>query len=202
MGCDIHVCTETFKYSRGEKKWVNSDNWRLNEYYGGEEDAQEYDLKPIYNDRNYLLFSLLADVRNYGGNKSFEFDSGVPDDVSDKTLSEYERWGDDAHTPGWATLKELKEAKAQTPKVKRKGFVIKKEADKYREDGTQPTEWCQGVYGPHAVNFEWLEWEDDNDEFDTLIDAMIERKMDIFWQRDKSSTEHDEDIRIVFWFDN
>lgn len=201
MGCDIHVFTEALESVRNQKVWCNIDNWRINKYFG-DDDEPEYNISWIFSDRNYELFSFLADVRNYGHNKSFHFDRGIPEDVSSAVKNEFERWGNDAHTPGWATLKELKEAAAQVQKVSRKGFVLITEADKYRLDGTTPTEWCQGVGGPHRDKFEWLEWEDENHCFDKFISAVVKRKMDIFWQRDEAETAHDEDIRIVFWFDN
>lgn len=93
MGCDIHVMVEARRYPFGAgEKWFNVDNWRHNPY-SGDEGESAMTVKPIYNQRDYELFSFLADVRNYGGNPSFGFDRGFPEDACEHTAAEYTRWG-------------------------------------------------------------------------------------------------------------
>lgn len=209
MGCDIHVMTEFNKTVNGIKEWVNCDNWRYNPYYG-EEYEPEMTLQAIYYARNYELFSFLADVRNYGGNPSFGFNRGIPDDVHEITRKEYDYWGDDAHTPGYCTLKELKEAIAKVKTVRYEGAVTKEQAERYRTTGVTPTEWGQGIgqwkgIAPkYADQYEWLVWEAEVHCFDRLIAAIEDRKRDVFWifRPENDDFSKDEDIRIVFWFDN
>ena len=210
MGCDIHVMIEANRTNWWGDRWVNVDNWRYNPDYGSYEGERRLNLKEIYSDRNYELFSFLAGVRNYGDNPSFGFDRGFPQDASEQTAAEYNDWGCDAHTPGYCTLKELKEAVSEVKKVRREGAVSKKQADRFRETGETPKAWAQGVgcwrgIAPEfAAEYEWLVWEDEVCCFDGLISAIEERKREVFWifdtERDDGS--HDDEIRIVFWFDN
>lgn len=90
MGCDIHVMVEARTRPFGSEAWFNVDNWRHNAYYG-QEGEPAMTVHPIYLDRNYEMFSYLAGVRNYGGNPSFGFDRGFPDDASMPTTVEYSR---------------------------------------------------------------------------------------------------------------
>ncbi len=107
MGCDIHVYLEKYTSVNGEYKWVNVDHWQLNPDFGSHENEREYDLIPFYWGRNYDLFSILAEVR--GSYDPIDDPRGLPEDVTDATRKEFERWGRDAHTPSYYTLKELKD---------------------------------------------------------------------------------------------
>lgn len=203
MGCDIHVMVEARRFPGGSDKWFNVDDWRHNPYFGDEGEPAMH-VKAIYSRRNYDLFSFLADVRNYGDNPSFGFDRGFPEDADAHTAEEFASWGEDAHTPGYATLAELKEKVGTVSKIKRKGYVHKEQIARFKETGQTPTSWCQGVGGPHAKQYEWLEWEAEVDCFSSLLSALEERKRDIFWIFDPKDDDgsNDSNIRIVFWFDN
>ncbi len=107
MGCDIHVYLEKYTSVNGEYRWVNVDHWQLNPDFGSHENEREYDLIPFYWGRNYDLFSILAEVR--GSYDPIDDPRGLPEDVTDATRKEFERWGRDAHTPSHYTLKELKD---------------------------------------------------------------------------------------------
>lgn len=205
MGCDIHVMIER----KFDNRWINVDNWRVNPYKG-EEGERDMEQVPVFHDRNYELFSFLADVRNYGNNPCFGFDRGFPKDASEETRNEYERWGSDAHTPGYATLAELKEKASTVKEVRREGAVLKEQADRYRETGQTPDSWAQGVgcwkgIAPqYRDKYEWLSWTDEAACFDRLINSVEERKRDVFWIFDPHNDDGSKDplIRIVFWFDN
>ena len=210
MGCDIHVMIEAKRENCWGDRWVNVDNWRYNPYHGRYEDEPEIQLNAIYTGRDYELFSFLAGVRNYGGNPSFGFDRGFPEDASKQIAEKYKSCGRDAHTPGYCTLKELKEAAAGVKSVRREGAVAKSQVDRYRETGKTPDSWAQGIgcwkgIAPkYADKFEWLVWEDEVHCFDRLIAAIEERKRDVFWtfRPEDDDSIHDSEIRIVFWFDN
>jgi hypothetical protein len=201
MGCDIHVMVEARRFPCGSNEWFNVDNWRHNPFssYEGE---PRMTVKAIYNIRDYELFSFLADVRNYGHNPSFGFDRGFPKDANEHTTAEYARWGQDAHTPGYATLAELKEKIKTVSKVNRKGFVEKEQAIRFRETGAEPDTWYQGIGMPEL--YEWMEWQAEPNCFDLLLEALEERKRDIFWifRPEDDDGSNDANIRIVFWFDN
>lgn len=211
MGCDIHVMIEARRtLNNNEEVWFNCDNYRYKPYFGTDEEEPQMELKPIFGDRNYELFSFLAGVRNYGNNPSFGFDRGFPEDASKQTATEYESWGSDAHTPGYATLAELKEAVAGVKTVRREGAVSKEQADRFRETGQTPDSWAQGIgcwkgIAPNMQDkFEWMVWEDEVHCFDGLIASIEERKRDVFWifNAERDDFSRDGDIRIIFWFDN
>ena len=203
MGCDIHVMVEARKFPFCPDKWFNVDDWRHNPY-SDDEGEPTMSVKPIYNQRDYELFSFLAGVRDYGGNPSWGFDRGFPEDAAKPTAEEYAGWGMDAHTPGYATLAELKEKVGTVAKVNHRGYVHKEQVARFKETGETPTSWCQGVCGPGAENYEWMEWQDEFHCFDTLLAALEERKHDIFWifNPEKDDGTNDANIRVVFWFDN
>lgn len=213
MGCDIHVMTEKKRtWSDGTIQWVNIDNWQFNEYYDkyNDEGEREFNVKSIFRDRNYELFAFLAGVRNYGGNECFGFDRGFPEDACRITKKEYDSWDSDAHTPGYCTLKELKEAVKGVQKIRREGAVTKEQADRYRETGETPDSWAQGIgfyFGiapEYQDRFEWMVWEDEVSCFDRLLQAIEQRKVDEFYwgHADRDDGSEDDNIRIVFWFDN
>jgi len=207
MGCDIHVMVEARQYPLfGPDKWFNVDNWRYDPSPDdpGDKSKPALTIKPIYNQRDYELFSFLAGVRNYGQNPSFGFDRGFPEDACEHTAAEYASWGEDAHTPGYATLAELKEHVGKVGKVNRRGYVHKDQVARFKATGETPTSWCQGVGGPGAEQYEWMEWQDEVHCFDLLLAALEERKRELFWifDPDKDDGASDGNIRIVFWFDN
>lgn len=206
MGCDIHVMVEARRYPFGTEKWFNVDNWRHDPSPDDPDDKSKPALtvKPIYTNRDYELFSFLADVRNYGHNPSFGFDRGFPEDACEHTAAEYARWGEDAHTPGYATLAELKEKASAIDKVNRRGYVHKDQVARFKETGETPDSWCQGVGGFGAEQYEWMEWQDELHSFDALFAALEERKRELFWifDPDKDDGANDANIRIIFWFDN
>lgn len=203
MGCDIHLMVEARGYMLGPSHWFNVDDWRRNPY-AGEEDEPELLVNPIYTQRDYELFSFLADVRNYGHNPSFGFDCGFPKDACKHTRDEYARWGQDAHTPGYATLAELKTKIGTVHAVKRSGYVHKDQIARMKKTGELPTSWSQGVFGPGAEQYEWMEWQAPVDCFDELLAALEERKREVFWifKQEEDDGANDGNIRIVFWFDN
>lgn len=210
MGCDIHICTEVKETVNGKEKWINVDDWRVNKFVDEYEDEKTYILNPIYDDRNYELFSFLANVRNYYGVKSFGFKRGVPEDVSKETKEEIKWWGIDGHSHGFCTLKELKDAVEKVKVIKRQGAVTKEQAEKYRKTGEEPKSWSMGINcyigiaKEYLDRFEWLVWDAKVNCFEKLIEAIEERKREAFWifAKERDDLSHDGDIRIVFWFDN
>ena len=202
MGCDIHLFTEIKKSINSEEKWVNVDNWRYNPYYeeGNDDGERMMDVEPLYSGRNYELFSVLAGVRDYGNNDRIDDPRGLPEDVSDVTKKESDRWGSDGHSHSWLTLRELKEYQGLHPVVKRSGFVSS-EAAKLLDEGIEtPDVWCEFTSVPTWVK---REWEEGYDVLKPIIDEMNKRVRDEFWVwGDEERPELDEKIRIVFWFDN
>lgn len=105
MGCDIHLCVEVKSSnpkSKGRWRAVTPD-LTFKSY------EEDWDVG-----RNYHLFAILANVRNYGGSKGFEFNPianprGWPTNASGPSNQLYKRWDGDAHSASHFTLRELTE---------------------------------------------------------------------------------------------
>lgn len=126
MGCDIHLFVEkkvngVWKALKGinEPKverirsawisWLGEDRevtGRL-EHWLKEEREGTYNFISI--NRNYLLFAVLADVRNSYGIEPIHRPRGLPSDVSAVVKEQADNWGEDAHDHSYLTIKELAE---------------------------------------------------------------------------------------------
>lgn len=154
MGCDIHFFVEV----RDGDKWRSVDAWEPSKYpdEDGEGALRVPYGKAFYDDRNYRLFSMLADVRNYGNPEDAEYikpifpPRGIPTDVTDVVRRECERWNGDAHSASWVTLAEL-DAYDWTQPGGLSGFVSAVDYFTWnrwkRENGESPDSWCGGVGG-------------------------------------------------------
>jgi hypothetical protein len=231
MGADIHVYTEVLRksYTDEHKKpvWVNADKWTINPYWYlnpedrktinedgfevGDEDYMRIEYEDrIYRGRNYALFGILAGVR-WESPEQFEV-KGFPKDASPEVTKEYEAWGPDGHTHSWLTLKELKE------------FDWNRLVDEVPDIDNVHEDVLMG----HASSF-WKDNEEDMARFKKMEEE--NRILRIVKENDKviyAIAHHtyaelagrfvtetiprleslkygqitDEDIRIVFWFDN
>lgn len=111
MGCDIHMYAEVKKNGEWRKVGKIFDN----PFYDPEENlsssffARKTDHP--YQRRNYLLFSILANVRNaeFVYTEYPLMPKGLPKDVSEevKKKSDENIWGNAEHSHSWLTLKEL-----------------------------------------------------------------------------------------------
>lgn len=86
MGCDIHAHAER-KDESGN--WVHID---MVDPLGG---------------RYYPVFIFLAGVRSDGECQPISNPRGMPDDVCQKTRSDHDSWGWDAHSASWLSIDEL-----------------------------------------------------------------------------------------------
>jgi hypothetical protein len=201
MGADIHLFTEIKKSINSEDKWVNVDNWRYNPYYqeGNDDGERMLSVESIYSGRNYELFGILAGVRDRN-NDMIDDPRGLPEDVSEVTKKESDRWEDDGHSHSWLTLRELKEYQGLHPVVKRSGFISAEAAELLDAGEETPDTWCQAT---SITTWVKREWEEGHDTLKPIIDEMDKRVRDEFWVwGDEERPELDEKIRIVFWFDN
>lgn len=107
MGADIHVFIEQKTIISDNPlitEWISIDEWEHNPYFEETEVR-----KPYWEDRNYLLFAILADVRNDYNIDPISLPKGLPEDVSPEVKNQSDKEGEDAHTRSWLTLKELLE---------------------------------------------------------------------------------------------
>jgi len=200
MGCDIHTRVEYFTTVNGEQAWFDGDHYVRNKYFDGKDEWEdELTVVDIYNGRNYALFSTLAGVRNYGDTEIIDEPRGIPSDANKFIKADYERWGCDAHTPSWFTLKELIDYQEAEPVVKYSG-MISPEASVNLDNGIYPEEWCQGTSIKTYIR---REWEEKSEVLVPLIDSLKARCKELFYLWDDERVlEFVNKIRVVFWFDN
>lgn len=103
MGCDIHLYTEKKVETRdGHYAWFCCDSFMYGKGY------QKDNLVhiSIYSTRNYMMFGILANVRNHKY-EPVVASRGLPNDVSDVIKEAAIYWGDDGHTHTWLTANEV-----------------------------------------------------------------------------------------------
>ena len=223
MGCDIHLFVE--KQSKYNKRWISADIWTESDY-SDDHGELEVDLdNRIYSDRNYDAFAILANVRNgYGfagidtgdGFVPIDDPRGLPDDISPLVRKEAEHWEGDGHSHSYFTLKELKEYNWTGQITKLRGVVNSEQYKQFKADGI-PKAYCGGVSGPGMKNVS-------NQEMEQAIASMHTENVytPVEWQETYASAAgnfyskvipkleemckndklEEDQIRIVFWFDN
>ncbi|WP_317970333.1 hypothetical protein [Paenibacillus sp. CCS19] len=86
------------------KEWISVDEWIHDPYFEISEVRNRY-----WTYRNYLLFAILANVRNHYNIQPISQPKGLPEDVSHEVKKQSDEENGDAHTRSWLTLKELLE---------------------------------------------------------------------------------------------
>lgn len=199
MGCDIHAFAEV----------KTNGKWKFN--------------KSINIDRNYDLFSILANVRNgygFAGVKTGEGfvpisePKGVPCDASSKYLTKCLEWDGDGHSHSWLTLKEIKDFDWGQFTMK-EGIISLGEYIELKDSDNKPTSWSGGISGNGIVVV-------DEEEADKIIlnpelkngnriyvryrwSILYSDHCAYFLERILPELENmgdSENVRIVFFFDN
>lgn len=103
MSTDIHMMVEVYE----------NDHWvSVNQF----DDDPRRVIDPVYNQNNYDVFAVLANVRNGVGFAGIitgdplpyiDKPRGLPDDVSPEVKACSDAWGEDAHDHSWLTLDEI-----------------------------------------------------------------------------------------------
>jgi hypothetical protein len=199
MGCDIHMYVEYKRKTSKEEKWENGDYFRLNPYHN-EEDEPKYNRLELHGNRNYTLFSTLAGVRDYTDQvKPVAEEKGMPNDCSEYVKDECKSWEGDGHSHSWLTLKELKDYQAKNPVMFYTG-LLSPQQQLDLDNGIMPQSWCQGT---NQEGFKRRDWQEENKSLIPLIKKLQDRAKELLgnpWQ--DYNIDNDENIRIVFWFDN
>lgn len=194
MGCDIHIYTEV----KRKDTWNHADYFRRNRYYNeGNLSEPEFVVSSIYDGRNYRLFAVLANVRNYDNlNMAISPPKGLPENVCPYIKKKSDYWEGDGHSHSYFNLKELKDYQSNNNTVKENGLLTKVQVEELGQ-GILPNFWCRG--SSDEDNMFWKEWTREVDVLGPLIKNMKEILEEEFYTYKE---ENDEDIRIVFWFDN
>ena len=223
MGCDIHMNYEVLK----DGKWEYHDfeeSFRIGTYSDGSVkfDYDKMWKHPLYVDRGYNLFSILANVRNGYGfagcstSSGFNFISqprGLPKDVSDEVRTKSDDWGCDGHSHSFLAVQEVLEFDWDQT-VTLFGAVSPSEYKEFKENGA-PSNWCGGASGSAVRNIT-------NEEMDDLLGDLgddLHYYTRVSWQRSYKEAVGSEwlatwfqtlqelqsqegPVRLVFWFDN
>lgn len=152
-----------------------------------------------FTDRDYLLFGFLAGVRD-PENQYFKA-KGFPSDACKEVKTVYDGYGSDAHTPSYLTLKELRNVDWDNIKIKISRMFLKEQLEKFRESekNNKPD---------YNIIRTWCTWASDNENWvKAEIEVPIRHQFSHFYyfMNDLHSYDYrckDDQIRIVFWFDN
>jgi hypothetical protein len=161
MGCDIHGFIEV----KQKDRWVCKKKHNLKLH------------------RDYYLFTLLADVRNYSKIEYeqklyprkclFDEFRGLPSDVSNFVEKESNNWGCDGHSHSFITLEEFEKIDYDEPIFPIDGSPAKLIMDNFNN-----------------VKVTLREIIKSNCDYFEIIDEL------------KSLKKKPDEVRLVFWFDN
>lgn len=193
MGCDIHAVIERRRNTYGDHyRWLNSGDPDLG--------------------RNYELFAVLAGVRNYGGITPIAEPRGLPafrewkQDGDERWISwdheadteppcgvveeMAERYGVDGHSHSWLTLAEIK-AYDVGQEVDDDSMIV----GRHQDGSVAAVAGWSSVGGERVGRRKVLTWpgEDEPRSWLRLIRYMEQAKWD---------GQSDEEVRLVFFFDN
>lgn len=201
MGCDIHMYVEyKKKFIDQEEKWVHGDYFKPNPYFGSEHE-DKFKRMELHGNRNYSLFSTLVGIRDYTDSiKPVSEPKGLPEDASEYVKEASQEWDGDGHSHSYLTLKEMKEYQLTDPIIPYTGLISPQQLKDFDENGINPQSWCQGT---NQEGWERRNWTEKNDSLVPLIEKLQKRAHELMqydWQA--YDTANDENVRIVFWFDN
>lgn len=187
MGCDINIYLE----HKVNEKWELSD-------------------KLISNNRNYLLFGLLAGVRN---DKviPLSLPRGFPENSSAGLLKKWEIWRDDGHTPSYFLLSELLKFKEQNSILT--GYVNIEDYRIFLKKGV-PDCWYNSLWNTKIISnqemnriISLLSFIENDQYYTEIIWEQPNKNISPeFWEESlnemKKIDSNPENVRCVFWFDN
>lgn len=160
------------------------------------------------------MFAILADVRNgYGfagvntGRGFIPIDEprGLPNDVTEEVKKMSDDYGSDGHSHSYFTVREIKEYNWDQV-TSHCGVVNNKEYAIFKEKG-KPESWSGSIWGPDVNMVSNEEMDGSNNKYtsvewtETYRESAGKRFFDAIHFL-SSMAENDDDVRIVFWFDN
>lgn len=221
MGCDIHVHVE--RKVDGVWKYVPNDMAPVDSFYVDficKKPEHERDEKDEYWNRrtwdpgrNYMLFGILAGVRNRDVVPIAE-QRDVPDDSCPEIREHYEQWSGDAHSASYLTAAELLAAAKNGCKMH--GFFDTKDYIQYKETG-QPDQWFNKyqLFDQEVISNEEMDRRIENIAFSNQKEKYVtevewdfpyKESAPYFWETIVPTMAaldpNPENVRMVFWFDN
>lgn len=150
MGTDIHMAVEVRR----------DGNWHSVTKFTDEDGYMHGDGASIYEDRNYDVFAILANVRNGSGFAGIDTgdgfvpltdNRGIPDDAS----PEIRKWAEQGdHSHSYCTVAELL-AYDWTQKTKKRGTISSIKQLAVVLFGNKPTAWSGDISGPGIRVFDF-----------------------------------------------
>jgi len=140
MGTDIHPRIEI----KRDGRWFDiTDELDTNSSNYSYENFRPWD---YLDNRNYVLFSILGDVRSNGSVEPISNKRGIPKNSKIDPNDVY--IGDHSFT--WVSLKELVDYDWEAGKVTC-GIITEKQYKKFRKEQKRPSTWCAVVGGRNIV---------------------------------------------------
>ena len=212
MGCDIHSYAEV--YHQNSWKFIKDNIFTYGYYTRGSLNWGGINTHEPYGERNYYLFSLLADVRNYNNHITpISIPRGVPKNISKEVRKEIEQWASDGHSHSYFTLKELLEIKWDE-EIDEEGYVDIYSYNTYMKNGA-PYSWCRGVGGVEIITEDEMKQLITNNPDISKIQKSyycyikwkenLKMHCDTFVNNtlyELSLLGEPENVRLIFWFDN
>lgn len=121
MGCDIHMYVEYKSFDDKYTDWHCGDYFQIDDPVTDKPAIKRIELS---GDRDYDLFAVLADVRNYDLVDYIAEPKGLPNDATEFVKREYSDWAGDAHSCSYFTLQELIEYQEENNPVDFLGHSI------------------------------------------------------------------------------
>lgn len=143
--------------------------------------------------RDYEVFALLAGVRNTNEIKPIALPKGEPEtdnEFSDEFKNVLEAWNGDAHSTSYLTLAELKKADIEQEIYDRHVITDKDKDGKIIGTALMTTGRHFGDVGKRKV---FGLWDRDKENWDKILVSLEALKAEDYT---------DDDVRLVFFFDN
>lgn len=206
-------------YKKQLENAIKNDDKNNIEFYNKRvSQNSEPSLDWLYDNRCYDLFALLAGVRNRNNIIPISEPKGIPENISEEIKEELEVWEYDGHSRSYYTLAELNEyiKTHQDDYYTNGGYVSRSEYVTFLKKGC-PTSWSGGICGGGVMivsneemdeilantykdydsdksYYTYVNWKD-NIISDTGLDDIVEKLKTV-------CDNNDENVRMVFWFDN
>ena len=236
MGTDIHLFVEkkldngVWQAIRGKNPHLDSWNKSLKEAKENNNESRIEGIKDILSDmpkeryegwlywrRNYTLFSILANVRNYGEEKIEYIDTarGIPEDVSQVVSDRYSDAVSYCHHASYINLQEIIDFDWYK-ELTLGGWVteeVYKDWIQSNDEPNYPERWAGGVGGGnveqvsnkimnHIINDNYDAYNEDKSYY-TKISWKVQYIDEIPKFQDIALNVGSNDrVRLVFWFDS
>ena len=146
----------------------------------------------VPNDRTYDLFGILADVRNYVGLKPIAHPRGlVTEELSFWAKDDYGKWGPNAHSASWLNWSDIEKYDWDQKSIDGRVSIVKKETGEERMKAS--------YINPDSLS---------DDEEITHLERTAKDLVPLKWKglfKEMAFFAQElgqENVRIVFWFDN